>query len=110
MSPCKRGMCACFSSAFSNSVKTSPVPMCARSFHAREEVLALRNALAAIEWPDDELSVYATLRGPFFAVTDDALLAYRHQFNRLSPLRRVDEAEQNPLTKDVAEALFVLGR
>ena len=27
-----------------------------RSFHEREEVEALRNALAAIEWPDDELS------------------------------------------------------
>ena len=49
-----------------------------RSFHEREEVLALRNALAAIEWPDDELSVYATLRGPFFALGDDALLAFRH--------------------------------
>src|SRR5207342_2566152 len=30
-----------------------------RSFHEREEVLAIRNALSAIEWPDDELSVYA---------------------------------------------------
>ena len=31
----------------------------------------------AIEWPDDELRVYATLRGPFFAFSDDALFAYR---------------------------------
>jgi ATP-dependent helicase/nuclease subunit A len=37
----------------------------------------VRNALVAIEWPDDELAVYATLRGPFFALPDDALLAYR---------------------------------
>lgn len=28
-----------------------------RSFHAREEIIALRNALTAIEWPDDELRV-----------------------------------------------------
>ena len=48
-----------------------------RSFYDREEVLAVRNALVAIEWPDDELAVYATLRGPFFALPDDALLAYR---------------------------------
>ena len=48
-----------------------------RSFHDREEVIALRNALTAIEWPDDELSVYATLRGPLFALTDDVLLAWR---------------------------------
>jgi ATP-dependent exoDNAse (exonuclease V) beta subunit len=80
-----------------------------RSFHQREEVLALRNALSAIEWPDDELSVYATLRGPFFAVSDDALLAFRHQFGRLMPLRRFDPSTLNALTQDVAGALDVLG-
>ena len=35
-----------------------------RAFHEREEVEAIRAALTAIEWPDDELSVFATLRGP----------------------------------------------
>ena len=34
-----------------------------KSFHDREEVETMRAALAAIEWPDDELSVFATLRG-----------------------------------------------
>ena len=34
-----------------------------RSFHNRGEIETLRAALAAIEWPDDELSVFATLRG-----------------------------------------------
>src|SRR6266404_286668 len=48
-----------------------------RSFHDREEVIALRNAITAIEWPDDELKVFATLRGPFFALGDEALLAFR---------------------------------
>ena len=47
-----------------------------RSFHDREEVIALRNAITAIEWPDDELKVFATLRGPFFALGDEALLAF----------------------------------
>ncbi|MEA2625313.1 MAG: ATP-dependent helicase/nuclease subunit, partial [Candidatus Binatota bacterium] len=37
------------------------------SFHVREEVEAIRNALSAVERPDDELSVFATLRGPLFA-------------------------------------------
>ena len=32
-------------------------------------------ALAAIEWPDDELSVFATLKGSLFAL-DDELLCY----------------------------------
>ena len=58
-----------------------------RSFHDREEVGALRAALAAIEWPDDELSVFALLRGPLFAVDDETLFAYRHRFGRLHPFR-----------------------
>jgi ATP-dependent exoDNAse (exonuclease V) beta subunit len=48
-----------------------------RSLHAREEIETLRAALAAIEYPDDELSLYATLRGALFSFTDAELLAYR---------------------------------
>jgi ATP-dependent helicase/nuclease subunit A len=47
------------------------------SFHSREEVEAIRNALTAVEWPNDELAVFATLRGPLFAITDAQLLSYR---------------------------------
>ena len=53
-----------------------------RAFHEREEVEAIRAALAAIEWPDDELSVFATLRGPFFAIGDEELLEWAHRFGR----------------------------
>ncbi|HKQ69803.1 MAG TPA: UvrD-helicase domain-containing protein [Polyangiaceae bacterium] len=93
-----------------------------RSFHQREEVVAIRNALSAIEWPDDELSVYATLHGPFFAVGDDALLAFRYPHasdpdpqrrlatRRLSPVATYAPDELNPLTAMVAEALGILGR
>ena len=49
-----------------------------RAFHDREEIETLRAALAAIEWPDDELSVFATLRGALFAIGDEELLEYRH--------------------------------
>ncbi|MCA1561109.1 MAG: UvrD-helicase domain-containing protein, partial [Acidobacteria bacterium] len=45
-----------------------------KSFHEREEVETIRAALAAIEWPDDELSVFATLRGALFAIGDEELL------------------------------------
>ena len=31
----------------------------------------MRAALAAVEWPDDELSVFATVRGSLFAVPDE---------------------------------------
>ena len=88
-----------------------------RSFHEREEVMAMRNALLAIEWPDDELSVYATLRGPFFALTDDYLLLYRERFFELNPVRPRDPAELDltsergarPL-EEVAAALAILAR
>jgi ATP-dependent helicase/nuclease subunit A len=53
-----------------------------KAFHEREEVEAIRAALAAIEWPDDELSVFATLRGPFFAIGDEELLEWAHRFGR----------------------------
>jgi ATP-dependent helicase/nuclease subunit A len=56
-----------------------------KSFHDREEVETMRASLAAIEWPDDELSVFATLHGALFAIGDDVLLEYRHHFMRLHP-------------------------
>jgi ATP-dependent helicase/nuclease subunit A len=53
-----------------------------RSFHDREEVETLRAALAAIEWPEDALSVYATLRGALFAIGEETLLEYWHAHPR----------------------------
>jgi ATP-dependent exoDNAse (exonuclease V) beta subunit len=80
-----------------------------RSFHAREEVLALRNALSAVEWPDDELAVFATLRGPLMSLPDDALLDFRHHVGRLSPLRAYDEQALSEAQREVTQALSVLG-
>ncbi len=45
----------------------------------------IRAALTSVEWPDDELSVFATLRGALFAIGDDILLEYRHHFGRFHP-------------------------
>jgi ATP-dependent exoDNAse (exonuclease V) beta subunit len=89
------------------------VLMGGRSFHDREEVLALRNALAAVEWPDDALRVYATLRGPLFSLGDDALLAFRHRVGSLHPLRRLEPEEAEALDPEqaaVAEGLAILRR
>jgi ATP-dependent helicase/nuclease subunit A len=80
------------------------------SFHAREEVMALRNALSAIEWPDDTLSVFATLRGPLFALGDDQILAFRYHVGSLHPLRRVDTEGLEAPEREVGEALAILGR
>ena len=53
-----------------------------RAFHGREEIETIRAALAAVEWPDDQLSVFATLRGSLFAIGDEELLEYHHAFGR----------------------------
>ena len=51
-----------------------------RAFHEREEVVTIRAALAAVEWPDDRLSVFATLHGTLFAVDDETLFAWFHRY------------------------------
>ncbi|MGE5060381.1 MAG: UvrD-helicase domain-containing protein [Betaproteobacteria bacterium] len=66
-----------------------------RSFHNRAEIEALRAALAAIEWPEDELSVFATLRGALFAISDEELLEYRHKFGRFHPFRIPEKPPEN---------------
>jgi ATP-dependent exoDNAse (exonuclease V) beta subunit len=58
-----------------------------KTFHGREEVETIRAALAAIEWPDDELSVFATLKGSLFAIDDEQLLEFRHRFGAFHPYR-----------------------
>ena len=50
-----------------------------KAFHDREEIETLRAALMAIEWPDDQLSVFATLRGALFATSDEDLLEYHYR-------------------------------
>jgi ATP-dependent exoDNAse (exonuclease V) beta subunit len=77
------------------------------SFHVREEVEAIRNALAAIERPEDELAVFATLRGPFFALGDGALLAFRERYRSLHPFFTVP-ADAPPALGEIGQALGVL--
>jgi ATP-dependent exoDNAse (exonuclease V) beta subunit len=77
------------------------------SFHTREEVETIRHALAAIERPEDELMVFATLRGPLFALSDGALLAFRERRGSFHPFRPVPQELPEPLG-EVAEALAIL--
>src|SRR5258705_5292176 len=77
------------------------------SFHSREEIEAIRNALTAVEWPNDELAVFATLRGPLFAFTDSQLLSYRSQCSTLHPFKQpVDDLPESLV--EIAEALGIL--
>jgi ATP-dependent exoDNAse (exonuclease V) beta subunit len=80
-----------------------------KSFHDREEVETIRAALAAIEWPDDELSVFATLRGALFAIDDETLLEYRHLHKKgFHPFWVPDEV--TPELRPVTDALRLLRR
>jgi ATP-dependent exoDNAse (exonuclease V) beta subunit len=78
-----------------------------KSFHQREEVETLRAACTAIEWPEDELAVYATLRGSFFAIPDTLLLRYRYEVGRIHPLRPA-LGEQPADLSPIVEALGIL--
>lgn len=77
-----------------------------KSFHRREEVETLRAGLAAIEWPGDELSVFATLKGSLFAIRDEVLLRYRHQHGKLHPFHIHGDNDEDFVA--VEEALTLL--
>ncbi|ANM31626.1 hypothetical protein ABI59_21805 [Acidobacteria bacterium Mor1] len=81
-----------------------------RTFHEREEVATLRVALSAIEWPDDELSVYATLRGSLLAIPDELLFEFKQRHGRLHPLRagRTDREELPERLTPIVDALELL--
>ncbi len=77
-----------------------------RTFHNREEIETLRAALMAVEWPDDQLSVFALLRGAFFAIGDEELLEY-YQVARCFHPFRVPETVA-PHLEPVCDALAFL--
>jgi ATP-dependent exoDNAse (exonuclease V) beta subunit len=84
-----------------------------KTFHDREEVEAIRAALAAIEWPDDELSVFATLRGAFFAIGDEELLEWKQRYGTFHPFRvrlKADTTEVLPHLGPIVDALLLLQR
>jgi ATP-dependent helicase/nuclease subunit A len=77
-----------------------------RTFHDREEIETLRAALMAVEWPDDQLSVFATLRGALFAIGDADLLEYFSLAKRFHPFRIPDMLP--PRLAPIQEALELL--
>lgn len=79
-----------------------------KTFHDREEVETMRAALAAIEWPDDELSVFATLRGAFFSIGDEELLDWKQRFKAFHPFRIPRGVEMPDHLQPIVEALELL--
>ncbi len=80
-----------------------------KSFFAREEVETMLAALRAIERPNDELAVFATLRGSLFAIGDEALLEYRHVHGKLNP-KQIPGNLYSPNVAPIKAALELLGR
>src|SRR5439155_7194729 len=77
-----------------------------KTFHDREEIETLRAALTAIEWPDDQLSMFATLRGALFAIGDEELLEYHHTARCFHPFRIPKELPERLLpVRDALETL-----
>lgn len=76
-----------------------------RSFFVRPEVESLVTALRVVEWPNDELSVYALLRGPLFGFDDETLLVYARSGGRFHTRRPGDPSG----ARQVLAALSVLG-
>jgi ATP-dependent exoDNAse (exonuclease V) beta subunit len=79
-----------------------------RGFHQREEIDAMRVALTAVERPDDELSVFSTLRGPLFSIPDESLFLFRDRHGPLHPFRALPEDDSSD--SSVRDALDVLAR
>jgi ATP-dependent helicase/nuclease subunit A len=79
-----------------------------KSFHGREETVTLRAALRAVEWPEDSLSVYATLRGPLFAIADELLFQFREATQALpNPLWKLPD-DLDATFEPIAEGLKFL--
>jgi ATP-dependent helicase/nuclease subunit A len=78
-----------------------------KSFHRREEIGTIRAALRAIEWPDDELSVYAVLRGALFFIPDGDLFKFHELHGRFTPFFKAP-AELEPDFAPIAEVLALL--
>src|SRR5260370_11137482 len=78
-----------------------------KGLHEREETAAIRTALRAIEWPDDELSVYAVLHGPLFGIDDATLLRFKEQHGRFRPVAQ-PPADADPEFEPIWQAFAIV--
>lgn len=79
-----------------------------KGLHEREETAAIRTALRAIEWPEDELSVYAVLHGPLFGIDDATLLRFKELHGRFRPFADPPD-DPDPEVEPVWQAFAILG-
>jgi len=74
-----------------------------------DELRALRQLAATLDDPSDRLPLLATLRGPLFGASDEALYAYAREYGRISLYGEWEAAEgASPAAHPVREALATL--
>jgi ATP-dependent helicase/nuclease subunit A len=81
---------ACYEDAF----RSCGVPFqvdAGRQFYARRETRDLISVLRAVDNPEDAIPVVAALRSPFFGLSDEDLLLYRHAGGSFQYLRKAVE-------------------
>ena len=66
-----------------------------KEYYARQEVQALTSVLRAIDNPADRLAVFAALRSPFFALSDDDVFQFVSSGGILNPLAPIAEGVRN---------------
>ncbi|MCB9555179.1 MAG: UvrD-helicase domain-containing protein [Deltaproteobacteria bacterium] len=80
-----------------------------QAFFWRDEIEVLRHALRAIEWPDDQLAIYATLHGPLFGLDDESLLLYQQAGGRFDA-RLAEQGDCEGFDPRIVQALRLMNR
>jgi ATP-dependent helicase/nuclease subunit A len=80
-----------------------------RAFNESEELRNLINLLKTVAEPEDQVALLATLRGPFFGVSDDMLYRFKRSggsFSYLRPQNQCADAEAKQRMERIFSQLF----
>lgn len=80
------------------------------AFNESEELSQLLNLLTAVAEPEDQVALVATLRGPFFGVSDDLLYRFRKEGGIFSYLISQDECRDEEARKRIGSIFAELHR
>ena len=75
------------------------------AFNDSQEMLHLLNLLTAIADPEDQVALAATLRGPFYGLSDDLLYQFKKQGGVFSFLSSQERCEDKNILKQIKPVL-----
>lgn len=79
------------------------------TFNDSEDLGHLLNLLQALAEPEDQVALVATLRGPFYGVSDDLLFRFRHGGGTLSYLVPCEKCEDEDARQQIEPVWRQLG-